>query len=140
MSWRARKDLPPSSLTSSVSCARGSPSRLVRSTALVTVMIGAGARSGARVQLRGAEEVGDLAGGGVGRIRAVHDVLLDARREVCTDRSGGGFLRIGGAHDLAILRDGVLPFQYLNEDGAGGHVAHQILEERSLAVHRVESL
>ena len=99
----------------------------------------------ARPQPRGcssvaAKKIGDLARGGLRRVRAVHDVLLDALGEVGADRARGGLLRVGRAHDLAVARDGVLALQHLHDDRAGGHVAHQILEERALAMHGVETL
>src|SRR2546430_16246315 len=94
----------------------------------------------ARMQLGGAEEVGDLARRGVGRIRAVHHVPLDAGGEVGADRAGGRLLRIGRAHDVAVAGDRALALQHLHDDGARSHVAHQVLEERTLAMHGVESL
>src|SRR6185437_2904842 len=106
MSWRARKGLLPRSATNVSSAARGKPNRLVRLVAAdVMAVCRCGARSAARVQLRRTEEIRDLDRGGLGRIRAVHHVLLDAQREVCANGAGGGLLRVGGTHDLAVAGD-----------------------------------
>src|SRR3989440_7560231 len=138
ISWRARNGWPPSRATKLSSAARGSPSRLVRGVA-ADVMAVRRALLIARMELGGAEEVGDLARRGVGRIRAVHHVPLDAGGEVGADRAGGRLLRIGRAHDVAVAGDRALALQYLHDDGARSHVAHQVLEERTLAMHGVES-
>ena len=40
---------------------------------------------------------------------------------------------VGGAHQLAVLGDGVLAFQNLNDDRTGSHEGNQILKKpRSL--------
>src|SRR5215831_2931388 len=139
MSWRARKGWLPSCATNAVSSVRGRPRRLVRWVA-GSVMAPMRTASTARVQLRGAEEIANLAYRGIGCIRAMHHVLLDARGKVGADGAGRGLLRIGGAHDVAVARDGALAFQHLHEDRTRDHVAHQVLEERSLAMHGVEAL
>src|SRR6185503_12932187 len=110
MSCRARKGLLPRSATNVSSAARGKPKRLVLADDVMT----AARRSAARVQLRRAEEIRDLDSGGLGGVRAVNDVLLDAQREVRADRSGGGLLGIRGAHDLAIADNGVIAFEHLH--------------------------
>src|SRR5262245_25444971 len=119
------------------------PSRFVLrelGSRLAAVMSGTGMASARpRAQVRGGEEVGDLALRVLGAVGAVHDVLLDARREVSADRALVGLLRVGGAHQLAIAGDRVLAFQDLDHDGAGDHVAHQILEERTLAMDGIEA-
>src|SRR5207302_7943 len=76
ISWRARNGWPPSRATKLSSAARGSPSRLVRGVA-ADVMAVRRALLIARMELRGAEEVGDLARRGVWRVRSVHHVALD---------------------------------------------------------------
>src|SRR5215467_4761846 len=139
MSWRARKGWLPSCATNAVSSERGRPRRLVR-WVTGSVMAPMRTASAARVQLRSAEEIGNLAYRGIGCIRAMHHVLLDARGKVGADGTGRGLLRIGGAHDVAVARDGALAFQHLHEDRTRDHVAHQVLEERSLAMHGVEAL
>src|SRR5690606_4529838 len=103
MSWRARKGLWPRPSTKAWSCAAGRPSRFTRDEE------GSGTGSSVPgVQLRGAEEERDLLRGRLRRIRAMHHVALDALGEVGADRAGRGLLRIRGAHDLAVLRDGAL--------------------------------
>src|SRR5215470_1248303 len=116
-------------MTNSVSSPRGSPSRLVSCAVDM-----------ARVRLGGAEEISDLAYRGVGRIGAVHHVLLDAGREICADSARGSLLRVGGTHDVAITRYGVLTFQHLHDDRTRGHVTHQVPEEGTLAMHGIEAL
>src|SRR5256886_10917478 len=54
------------------------------------------------------------------------------------DRAGVRLLRIGRAHDVAVAGDRALALQHLHDDGARSHVAHQVLEERTLAMHGVE--
>ena len=60
--------------------------------------------------------------------------------EIGADRAGRGLLRVGGAHQVAVLRDGVLAFEHLDHHRAGDHELDQVLEERPLAVHGVEAL
>src|SRR4051794_19038150 len=112
MSWRARKGLLPRSATNVSSAARGKPKRLVLADDVIT----AARRSAARMQLRRAEKIRDLDGGGLRRIRAMNDVLLDAQREVSADRTGCGLLGIRGAHDLAIAGNCVIAFEHLHDD------------------------
>src|SRR5262245_35475674 len=129
MSWRARNGLLPSSPTNASSSALLRPSRFTRSLAA-----GASMNSPARADLRLAEEVGDFLRGGFRRVRAVHGVRLDALGEVRADGSRRSLLRIGGTHDLAVLRDGVLAFEHLQQHGTRGHVLDQVLEERTRGV------
>src|SRR3712207_7019123 len=49
-----------------------------------------------------------------------------------------GALRVGSAHDLAVAEHGVLAFQHLHDDGRGDHEVHQLAEERTLLVDRIE--
>ena len=67
--------------------AAAGPSRLVRALSSVASMVRVGCRAPqvARVQLGVAEEVGDLARRGIGGVRAVHHVLLDALGQVGAD-------------------------------------------------------
>src|SRR6188508_164567 len=134
MSCRARKGLLPSSPTNASSSALDRPSRFTRSLAA-----GPSMRSPARADLRRAEEVRDFSRGRFRRVRTVHRVRFDALGEVGADRARGRLLRIGGAHDLAVLRDGVLAFEHLQEHRTRGHVLHEVLEERARGVHGVET-
>src|SRR3984893_14163042 len=70
----------------------------------------------------------------------MNDVLIDAGGKIGADRALGRFLRIGGAHDLAVLGDGTIALEHLYHHGTGGHELHQILEERPLAMHGVKAL
>src|SRR5690606_40210702 len=65
-------------------------------------------------------------------------VCVDAVGEVGADGAGSGVLRIGGAHQVAVLQDGVLAFKCLDHYRARGHELHQRVEERTLAVDGVE--
>src|SRR5262249_29495836 len=49
-------------------------------------------------------------------------------------------LRVGGTHDVAITRDGVVTFQHLHDDRTRAHVTHQVPEEGTLAMHGIEAL
>src|SRR5690606_20716525 len=80
----------------------------------------------------------DLARGGFGRVRSVHDVLLDAGREVRADRPLGRLRRVRRAHDLAVPAHRVLAFQHEDHDRAGRHVAHEVVVKRPLPVHGIE--
>src|SRR5256885_1182321 len=60
--------------------------------------------------------------------------------EVGADRALLSLLGVGGAHQFAVLQDGVLAFQSLDHHGAGDHEVHQVLEERTLLVDAVELL
>ena len=51
-----------------------------------------------------------------------------------------GLLRVGGAHQVAVLQDGVLAFEHLDHHRAGDHELHQVLEEGTLLVHGIELL
>src|SRR5580704_7544502 len=113
------------------SCGRVRPSRLMRPVSIVADMATAAplADSASREHLGAGEEVRDLLCGRLWGIRAVHDVLFDAQGQVGADGARGRLLRVRRAHDLAILRNGILAFQRLHDDRTGGHVADQILEE-----------
>src|SRR5262249_43126939 len=102
MSWRARKGLLPNSATNASSSGRGSPRRFVWAGVLMAVVR---CGSASRMQLRRAEEVGDLDRSGFRRVGSMYNILLDAERVVRPDGSRGGFLRIRGAHDLTVLRN-----------------------------------
>ena len=60
--------------------------------------------------------------------------------EIGADGALRGLLRVGGAHQFAVLQDRVLAFEHLDHHRAGDHELDQVLEERPLAVHRVEAL
>src|SRR5688572_23596066 len=84
------------------------------------------------------EEEGDFDLGGFRGVGAVHRVGVDAVGEVGADGAGSGLLGVGGTHQVAVFRDGVLAFQGLDHHRAGNHELDQVLEERTLLVHGVE--
>src|SRR5678816_2022001 len=134
MTWRAWNGFSPSWVNRLSSSARGIPSKLSRSADMFTWPVSA------REDLRRVEEESDLLARGIRTVRAVHDVALDALGEVRADGTGRGFLRIGGAHDIAVLRDRVLALEHLHDDRTGGHVAHKIAIGRALAMNCIEAL
>src|SRR5690606_31439234 len=91
------------------------------------------------VHVRGREEVRELDGGGLGGVGAVDGIGVDRVGEVGADGAGGRFLRVGGAHELAVLQHRALAFQRLHHHRAGDHELDQRVEERALAVHGVEA-
>src|ERR1700722_18760328 len=93
-----------------------------------------------RTELNFSEEITDFPRRGFRRIRTMHDVLVDAGREISPDRSLRRLFRIGSAHYLAIARDCRLALEDLHHDRTRDHEAHQILEEWPLPVHRVKTL
>src|SRR5262249_37106261 len=107
-------------------------------------LAGAGAGTGlaparAGGQLPGAGEVAGLDPRGLQRGRALPRRLLAALREIGADRALLRLLRIRGAHDVAVLRDGVRAFEHRHHHGTAGHELHEVLEERTLLVNRVEA-
>src|SRR5260370_20918401 len=70
----------------------------------------------------------------------MHHVLINAGGQVGADRALGRFFRIGGAHDLAVLRDRTLALEHLYHHGTGGHELYEVLKERALAMHGVKTL
>jgi len=46
-----------------------------------------------------------------GSVGAVSAIIADAGAEIVTDRTGRGFLRIGGAHGVSPLQDGAFGFE-----------------------------
>src|SRR5690606_32507712 len=62
----------------------------------------------ASAHLGGGEEVGDFASSGSFGVGTVHGVLVDGNGVVGADGAGIGFLRVGGAHQLTVLGEGVL--------------------------------
>src|SRR5690606_12535634 len=72
-------------------------------------------------------------------IRTVNGVFVDGNGEIGTDGARSCFFRVGGAHQLTVLGNGVLAFQNLNDDRTGGHEGNQVLEEAALAVLSIET-
>src|ERR1700691_6021794 len=126
MTWRARKGFSPSWTKNSSSAGRSRPSKL----SLESVPVMASAAAGTDVQFR--EEETDLLARGVGSVGAVHHVLVYGLGEIRSDGAGRSYLGIGGAHDVAVLEDGVCAFQHLDHHRPGDHEIHQRPEERPL--------
>ena len=69
----------------------------------------------------------------------MNSIGVDAFSEIGADGAGSGLLRIRGAHEFAILEDGVFAFENLNHDGAGGHKLDQIGKEGTFAMDGIEA-
>ena len=61
-------------------------------------------------------------------------------REVLADRPLGGVGRVGSAHELAKILDGVVLLEHHDDAGAGAHELREAVEEGPLLVNRVEGL
>src|SRR5690348_6255664 len=105
--WRARNGFSPWAASHSVSRGSVRSRRFVRS-----VMAERAALSRMDVALR--KEIRDLGLGGLARVRAVHGVRVDGLREIRADGALRGLLRIGRAHEVAVLLDRVLAFEHLD--------------------------
>ncbi len=91
-------------------------------------------------QFVASKEIGDLDRRILRAVAAMGAVCLDALCEKLADGAIGRIGRVGGAHQVAVLRHGVLAFQHLHDDRAGHHEIHQILEEGAGRMHAVEFL
>ena len=69
----------------------------------------------------------------------MHGVGIDGLGEVGTNGARVRIFRVGGTHQLPVAGNGVLAFQHLHHDRAGGHELDQRGEERTLAVLGVET-
>ena len=67
-------------------------------------------------------------------------VGLDALGEILADRAVIGVGRVGGAHHLAVLGNGILAFEDLNHHRSGNHEVAQIVKERPLGMYVVKPL
>src|SRR4051812_2136079 len=119
MSWRARNGFSPSWTKKASSAWRSRPSRFTL-VASPVIVVSAGTRSDVEV----GEEVGDLLARRLGGVGAVHHVLVHGLGEVAADAALGGLLRVGGAHDVAVLEDGALAFQRRDHHGTRDHEVH----------------
>src|SRR5262245_43646793 len=126
MSCRARNGFSPRSAQKAPSAAASSPSRLT-----FIPWIGAraplrslGSSRGVvlmRVDLAARKEECDLGARRVRSIGAVDRVRVDRCGEVGADRALRRLLRIGRAHQLAVLRDRTLALEHLHHDRPGRH-------------------
>ena len=64
------------------------------------------------------------------RIRSMRSISFDRESVGAADRAGLGQGRVGGAHDIAPVGDGVIPLEDHDHDGAGGHEIGQAGVER----------
>src|SRR5271166_1210185 len=85
------------------------------------------------------EEITQLEARRVFGVGAVHRVLLDARSPLLANRTRVGLGRIGGAHQRAIVGNGVLFLQRHHDNRPARHEVGQRLEEWPVHVHRVEA-
>ncbi len=85
------------------------------------------------------EEESDFLRRGFRRVGAMHGIGIDAVGEVGADGAGGGFFRVGCAHQVAVLENGAFAFKHLDHHRARDHEIHQILEKRTGLVHRIKS-
>lgn len=92
-----------------------------------------------RINVQCREEISDFNCRCFDCVGTVHSVGIDRISEVSTDGAFFCFFRIGCAHQVAMLQNGVFAFQHLSDDRTGDHEINQILEERTLAVNRVKT-
>src|SRR5579859_7427030 len=136
MSWRARKGFSPNWTKNASSAWWSRPSRFTLLSVSPSIIVSAGPRRDVEV----GEEVADLLARRLGGVGAVHHVLVHRLGEVAADSTLGCLLRVGGAHDVAVLEDRALAFQHRDHHRTGDHELHQRFEEGALAVHGVETL
>ena len=86
------------------------------------------------------EEEGDLIGGGLRRVRAMHRIGFDGFSKILADCAFGGFGRVGGAHYFAVLGNGVLAFKNLQHNRTRGHEGNKVIIERAFLVNGVKRL
>ena len=92
------------------------------------------------MQLVAGEPVADLEGRGVFGVGAVNGVLRDGGGKLLADGSLFGVGRIGGAHQLAQVGDGVVFLKNHEDQRARGHESGELVEEGPLAMDGVEAL
>src|SRR5271157_2447264 len=85
------------------------------------------------------EEITQLEARRVFGVGAVYRVLLDVRRPLLANRALLSLGRIGGAHQRAIVGNGVLFLQRHDDNRPARHEVGQRLEKWPVYMHRVES-
>ena len=65
---------------------------------------------------------------------------VNAVGEIRADGAGGCLLRVGSAHQIAVLEDGILTLQNLDHHRTRNHERHQVFEKRAVFVDAVERL
>ena len=69
----------------------------------------------------------------------MNGVGVDAFGKIGADRTLFSLLRVGGAHQLTVLGDGVFAFENLDHHGTGGHEVDEVVEEGTFLVNGVEA-
>src|SRR6266850_7769836 len=90
-------------------------------------------------EFKARKEISNFKSGSFWSVGTMGAIVADAGAEIVTDRTGSGFLRIGGAHGVSPLQDGAFGFEDHGEDFAGAHEVCELAEERALAMNRVET-
>src|SRR4051812_8397233 len=132
MTCSARYGFSPSCAKTSRRLARSWSSRLI--FAVVTASF-----PSTRAKLGLCEKISNFHFGSFRRIRAVHRVRVDRLREIGAYRSRRCLLRIGGAHEVAVLRDRAVALEHLDHHRPRDHEVDERLEERTLAMHGIEA-
>src|SRR4030042_6355168 len=81
---------------------------------------------------------GNLGGGALRAVRAVHNVLLNILGEIGPDGAGSGLAVIRGPHQVPVDLDGVFPFQDHGHDGPGTHELSEAIIKGPLPMHRIK--
>ena len=83
--------------------------------------------------------IGDFFGGRFRGVRAMNGIFADRQSVKLANGAFGSVGGIGGAHDFAVLQNGVFTFQDLNDGRAGRHEVHQFAEEGTILVNGIEA-
>src|SRR5271156_654222 len=73
-------------------------------------------------------------------IGPMHRVCFDRLGEILADGAGGGVCRVCRAHDFAVQRHRILPFEHLDDNRARTHKRDQIAVKRTPGMDLVEPL
>src|SRR5918999_3053682 len=84
------------------------------------------------------EELSDLLFRGFRCVGTVYRIFSDRERMHLADRAFGRFRRIGRAHYLAILRDGLVALEHLHDHRAGRHELYELAVKWALLMNFVE--
>src|SRR5437763_10995790 len=74
------------------------------------------------------------------RVGPMDRVCLDRLRKILPNSAGRGVGWVCRAHDFAVQRHRILPFEHLDQDRARTHERDQIAVERTPGMHLVEPL
>lgn len=70
----------------------------------------------------------------------MHGIGVDAVGEISAYGAGLGFLGVGGAHQVAVLLDGVFAFKHLDKNRTRDHEVDEVLEKRTRSVNGIKTL